>query len=1076
MKTLLIIILLTCSSNVICQTIDDYFVETDGTVYDMDSDSNYVYFAGEFTEVMYYTGGGVIIPKTSMKVNLDVENKISGIVKLAKADGDGGWYISGEFTRIGDQFVRRFAHLYADGSLDTNILPFIDFEFEDFTFDEEYIYLPYNTKGFIKINRITGETTTLITNTSFYSTDYLQVYKDYIYVIGNYQNQNIYFNFGGRFSKFTGIKDEDFKFTPNGINYFTMQNDFICFESGNNTISKINILDPYDTHNWKINHNGINEMKIDGDFLYLSGSFNEINDIKVSNFARINLESNEVDSTWQNSEIEIINNFDFDEEYFYLSSNYDKIFKIKKSNFQIIETYFFNKIYPKRDGLGYKPIYSIAVSKNNLFIGGSFSCIGESFSLNSLFRYNLKNNELDTNFILKDEIKYRIKRINKLKIVNNYLYFFSLLSTFDDDNKCKFSKYDISTKELVNENTLWEYSPSISISDVEADDNFIYAGGYFYKDKKFKNLIRFNLSDISIDENWMPNPNNEIKSLKFDEGKLYVGGYFDSIFNVNINYLARLELNSSQIDTYFNLNFYKNPGNGVLLIETNKNDIFLLGYASSKKNFSINGLSKISKNGLSVTNFNNSTNLFLDDFAINNNDLFFNNNKVNIDNFKLNEFWDTKIKSYQNRLSINIIEDYIYYSGGLNLYYGNSINDYKDTRISIQRFKLNDDKLKTPEIIYPENNSVNLPFQTSLACSKIDKIIDYEFWYSGNKEFTTHKNQSYNTLYYNSKKNIFNLSNKNFDTIYCKVRAISDYKKSEWSKTKSFEYRFLGPEVSVLENEYSPIKIEWEDFGEDFSYFIVGSEDQYFNTRIIDSVPTDVNFYLENDFKDSTTYYLKVYALNNKNNKISDTYNPYFFRTLFKKFPGQVKLNYPINKSKGVDMNNSSFSWNNTRDYEVIVLQVSTDSLFNSYIINNDSIDVKYNPNYKYDSYHTLALDSNTTYYWRVKAKNKLGESEFSDTWKFTTMSSTSNVEDNNDNKYFTIYPNPANSILNIESNNQYINIDKIEILDLNGKSFLKQDVFKSKIDLDIRFLPTGAYLIKIESQNENQTFKFIKN
>ena len=77
-----------------------------------------------------------------------------------------------------------------------------------------------------------------------------------------------------------------------------------------------------------------------------------------------------------------------------------------------------------------------------------------------------------------------------------------------------------------------------------------------------------------------------------------------------------------------------------------------------------------------------------------------------------------------------------------------------------------------------------------------------------------------------------------------------------------------------------------------------------------------------------------------------------------------------------------------------------------------------------------------------------------------TTVNVGENVQEIIDIK---IYPNPANSVLNIDfpSNYQILNTN-IEIVDINGRTMLKIKPVSSSTQLDIKQLKPRLYIVKI--------------
>ncbi|MBK6985784.1 MAG: T9SS type A sorting domain-containing protein [Bacteroidetes bacterium] len=75
--------------------------------------------------------------------------------------------------------------------------------------------------------------------------------------------------------------------------------------------------------------------------------------------------------------------------------------------------------------------------------------------------------------------------------------------------------------------------------------------------------------------------------------------------------------------------------------------------------------------------------------------------------------------------------------------------------------------------------------------------------------------------------------------------------------------------------------------------------------------------------------------------------------------------------------------------------------------------------------------------------------------------------------KSFDIYPNPTNSILNIESNNQQLQNATIEMKNTLGQ-IVYFDVYAHQIH--ISDLPSGIYFITINNKETKRTIKFVKD
>lgn len=78
----------------------------------------------------------------------------------------------------------------------------------------------------------------------------------------------------------------------------------------------------------------------------------------------------------------------------------------------------------------------------------------------------------------------------------------------------------------------------------------------------------------------------------------------------------------------------------------------------------------------------------------------------------------------------------------------------------------------------------------------------------------------------------------------------------------------------------------------------------------------------------------------------------------------------------------------------------------------------------------------------------------------------------------FSIYPNPVNNTLNIQSENNYLSNASIQVFDISGKLvwFKVIDLVKSNNELNVSHLKSGLYFLTIKNKNGiKQTLKFIK-
>ena len=105
------------------------------------------------------------------------------------------------------------------------------------------------------------------------------------------------------------------------------------------------------------------------------------------------------------------------------------------------------------------------------------------------------------------------------------------------------------------------------------------------------------------------------------------------------------------------------------------------------------------------------------------------------------------------------------------------------------------------------------------------------------------------------------------------------------------------------------------------------------------------------------------------------------------------------------------------------------------------------------------------------KATNEAGWSKDNSASYNTFCSRALSVDQNQLKEFISVYPNPVNSILNIEVNNQ-IKIEKIQLFNIVGK-LVKEE--KEVNQLSVNQLVKGMYLLKITTDKGVLTQKILK-
>jgi photosystem II stability/assembly factor-like uncharacterized protein len=271
-------------------------------------------------------------------------------------------------------------------------------------------------------------------------------------------------------------------------------------------------------------------------------------------------------------------------------------------------------------------------------------------------------------------------------------------------------------------------------------------------------------------------------------------------------------------------------------------------------------------------------------------------------------------------------------------------------------------------------------------------------------DLTLSWNNSANASYYTlqvSKDSLFNnivviipqiasvskiLSNLENNTRYFwRVQAANDDWKSSYSEVRSFTTIIEKPNVptSVFplnnsENQPINLAIKWNKSLRGEYYYFQLSKDPYFvNLVYNDSTLTDTVKTV--NLANSTKYFWRVRA---KNIGGSSYWSNTLSFTTIVAIPDIPKLASPKDNAINVP-SDLTLRWNKSSRTEKYILQLSPDSTFTDLALTDSSVT---------DTLRKVSpLIYDMRYYWRVKARNFGGESEWSETCTFKTIISAPN-------------------------------------------------------------------------------------
>ncbi len=242
---------------------------------------------------------------------------------------------------------------------------------------------------------------------------------------------------------------------------------------------------------------------------------------------------------------------------------------------------------------------------------------------------------------------------------------------------------------------------------------------------------------------------------------------------------------------------------------------------------------------------------------------------------------------------------------------------------------------------------------------------------------------------------------------------------------------------------------------------IIGLNQPFAELKILNENDIPAKVY-EMDFPGNTDgHYQEIYAINTRdwNSRSSVLVSEYL-----QVYPETPQLQTPEN-GKTEPAPNTVLEWRDTKNTLYYHLQLSENQSFSgdSLIFDSPIADTSW----------AIDLSSQKTYFWRVKAVNRLTESPWSEEWQFSTSSPT-DVKKTPEitpqtAMMMNLYPNPFNGVLRLQIKVPGNNIKQsgsIKIFDMLGRQvyYKKVDINLERTDLfwEPGILSSGLYFVNI--------------
>jgi hypothetical protein len=535
---------------------------TQGVVNTIVSDENYTYIGGnfEFIGPQGYKYGEAA--NTVTGAIEDIQVNPNGKINTSISDGLGGWYIGGEFTKIGNTTRNYIAHISSSGVLDgtwnpnaNNIVHAIVLSGSDIYVGGEFNSIGGESRKHIaKLNNTTG-----VADATWNPTADNINNNGYVFAI-TISGSDIYV--GGDFTNIGGLS--------------------------RNFIAKLNNSTGAANVSWNPNANQqVRKIAISGSDIYVLGFFGNIGGRNRQWLAKLNNTTGAADAAWNPDpnyntpeSIAISGSDIYVGGYFTLIGGQTRNYIAKLNNTTGAADEIFN---PNANG----SIDSILVSGSDIYVGGYFTSIGGQ-TRNHIAKLNNTTGVADATWDPSAG-----GTVRSLAIFESKLFLGGDFLTLNAVSRNRIARINNSTGLF---DAIWNPNSDNVINSLLLSGSSIYVGGNFNSiGGQTRNYIaKLNNTTGAADVTWDANSDGSVYAIAISGSDIYAGGYFTTIGGATRNAIAKLNNTTGVADLTWDPNAtIEDDSSGVNTIVISGLDIYAGGYFTTIGGMARNFIAKL---------------------------------------------------------------------------------------------------------------------------------------------------------------------------------------------------------------------------------------------------------------------------------------------------------------------------------------------------------------------------------------------------------------------------------------------------------------------------------------------------
>ena len=497
-------VLLNTSNSVYSQTVDDNFYIADSTVWCSVVLNNTLYIGGDFQNVAPFTGRGVAL-NTTTGVYDNTMPKVNGEVYAVIPDGSGGWYIGGNFTKVGSYDRDNLAHIKSNKTVDGDWNPSTNRPVFALAISNNIVYVGGSFYLVTGTNGTTGRMRLAsfdATSGAFTSWD---PYADgYVYALA-VSGDNVYA--GGAFTK---------------LDYGNVDRNRLA--SIDATTGNITDWDP------NVN-NTVLALAITDTIVYAGGTFTSVNGSTTRNrLAAFYTSSSTVNvKDWNPNVNDTVRTIAFNSDIF-IGGAFTSIGSTTRNKLAAIDT-------STGDATAWDPnvnrtVFSMAISGTTVYAGGTFDTVNSSTVRKRIAAFDITSGTVTSWDPKANNTVYSIAVSGTTAYIGGAFNSVNGLIT-----RNHLAAFDATTGELKSWNPNINgipnppLIPSVHAVTFAANNETIFVGGWFNSVNDTvtrNNLAAFDLIDGTV-KDWNPDANGEVRALLISGEKIFAGGDFTTI-------------------------------------------------------------------------------------------------------------------------------------------------------------------------------------------------------------------------------------------------------------------------------------------------------------------------------------------------------------------------------------------------------------------------------------------------------------------------------------------------------------------------------------------------------------------